>query len=410
MRRQYNSMLDQFGRDSLSRRDRGGPLSRASAPHADLSQDMRFATGSCEIDRVQLAGIPHEESAMPGHHATPVTAVTAIPHAVFVFDTDGRITDVNPLAEALVGYAYGDLVGKRIGNVISAGRSALDARDRARFVSPRDGVHAHHRNGLKVAIEILLCPYDRQSTMAIVSMPGGRARDCIRGEDVVQIVHDLKGPLATIALETSVLDAKLNDAKLNDAKLNDSHPVDVSSAVTRINRNVFYLDRMVHDLLDSCSIDAGRFEIHRRSTELRALLEQMVERVVSTQDRGRVLLETPRPYAVVIDDLRIERVAANLLQNALKYAPRDSEVVIRLEVKPEGGCRISVIDAGPGLTEAEIGYVFDRYRRTSGALGHEGSGLGLFVSKQIVEAHGGTMGVHSVHGTGSRFFFDLPMT
>jgi signal transduction histidine kinase len=111
---------------------------------------------------------------------------------------------------------------------------------------------------------------------------------------------------------------------------------------------------------------------------------------------------------MAIDDLRIQRVVTNLLGNALKFAPRHTHVVVRLEACVDGGARISVIDAGPGMAAAETAYVFERYRRTKSASHFEGSGLGLFVAKQIVEAHGGMIGVDSVPGTGSRFYFELP--
>jgi signal transduction histidine kinase len=71
---------------------------------------------------------------------------------------------------------------------------------------------------------------------------------------------------------------------------------------------------------------------------------------------------------------------------------------------------VSVTDAGPGIAEADRPHVFDMYRRASSGAGREGSGLGLYISRRIVEAHGGRIGVEAVRGTGSRFFFELPLT
>jgi signal transduction histidine kinase len=218
-------------------------------------------------------------------------------------------------------------------------------------------------------------------------------------EDMLErVVHDLKNPLHTIALETTLLDDKL---ATGDAE--------VRAALARISRNVFYVDRMVQDLLDCCSIACRPLELGRTPTELRGLLAQVVDRVVSTRDSGRVWIEASLPLTVSVDALRIERVVANLLQNALKYAPRPSLIGIRLEVR-NGCARVSVIDDGPGLTLAETQCIFERYRRTPSSAAHEGSGLGLFISKRIVEAHGGRIGVDSVEGAGSCFYFELPMT
>jgi K+-sensing histidine kinase KdpD len=215
--------------------------------------------------------------------------------------------------------------------------------------------------------------------------------------EVARIVHDFKTPLATILLETELLEAKLAAAS----------PIDARRAIDRIARNTEYLGRMVMDLLDLCNFEAGHLELRRDPTDLRTLLEHVIERVVSTHDTGRVKLEIGASATVVLDDLRIERVVANLLENALKYAPKGSPIAVRLDVTPDS-TEVSVIDIGRALSACEMENVFDEYRRGGQAKGHEGSGLGLYVSKRIVEAHGGTIGVESMHGVGTRFFFALP--
>lgn len=219
----------------------------------------------------------------------------------------------------------------------------------------------------------------------------------LREEDVAQLVHDLRDPLATIALETYVLDRKLANGDQSDARC----------TIARIIRNVEFLDRIVQDLVDSCAIGEGQFEIHRRPTDLRALLEQVIARVVSTRDCGRVILDAPFPITMPIDDLRIQRVVANLIGNALKYAPKSSGIVVQLEAGALAA-QISVTDTGPGLSAAEMEYIFEKYRRGAGARGVQGHGLGLYVSKLIVESHGGKIGVERA-GAGSRFYFELPM-
>jgi signal transduction histidine kinase len=100
-------------------------------------------------------------------------------------------------------------------------------------------------------------------------------------------------------------------------------------------------------------------------------------------------------------------VITNLLDNALRYTPSTGGIVVRLS-KDLAGAHISICDAGPGLSPEEIAVVFEPYRRAASSLGRAGSGLGLYVSKQIVEAHGGRIGVESVRGMGARFFFALP--
>lgn len=216
-----------------------------------------------------------------------------------------------------------------------------------------------------------------------------------RTEAVAQIVHDLKNPLSTIGLETCLLEETLR----GDAES--------CAALARIQRNLAFVDRMVHDILDSLSIEAGELDLQRAPTELRALLERVIERAVATRDRPRVRLDARNAALVSIDDLRIERVVANLLTNALKYAPPSSKVVVRLETNARG-VRVAVIDAGTSMTPADLSVVFDKFRRGRSSASHEGSGLGLYVSRKIIEAHGGRINAECSRGTGTRFFFDLP--
>lgn len=216
-----------------------------------------------------------------------------------------------------------------------------------------------------------------------------------RHAEILQIVHDLKNPLATISLEMCLIDTT-------------AVPADVRLRLSRVTQNIEFLDRLVQEILDASAVEADALHIQRRPTELRALLESTIDRAVSSRDRARVFLDAKRPLSLNIDDLRIERVVCNLLHNALKYSATASGVVVRLD-QHDHFARVCVTDAGPGLTEGDKLVVFEKFKRACTAASHEGHGLGLYVSKQIVEAHGGTIGVESVRGVGSSFFFDLPL-
>ncbi len=348
--------------------------------------EPRLALGTHEIDQVGPIRDVSNGAALD---------LAAIPRAVLVFDANGRIIDVNPFAEAFVGYTRLELVGTPV-DLVTSKLASAEQLGGIRFVPASAGACVRHRNGRAIPVEALLCRHGEQSTAAMLRAAEATEAG-LREDDVAQIVHDLKSPLATIALETYLLDDRLARGNPSDAR----------ASLARITHNVEFLDRMVQDLLDLCSLDAGRLELHRRPTELRTLLERIIERVVPTRDRGRVVLLAAEPITTSIDDLRIERVVANLLQNALKYAPKVSGIVVRLAAANDA-IRISVSDVGPGIAAAEIGSVFDKFRRGSIGGFHEGSGLGLYVSKKIVEAHGGRIDVTSLQGAGSQFFFELP--
>ncbi|HEX4354214.1 MAG TPA: HAMP domain-containing sensor histidine kinase [Polyangiales bacterium] len=216
-------------------------------------------------------------------------------------------------------------------------------------------------------------------------------------DEIDLLAHDLRNPLAAIALEATLAGERLEHAD-HDAMRRGLH---------RIQRNTEYLARMVEDLLDLGAFDHGHLRMRQRATELRKLLEQVIERTSLAHDCGQLVLDAPQPITTTIDPVRIERVVANLLQNALKYAPGRTTVVSLALVR--GCARVSVDDEGPGIDPAEHATIFERYQRGRAAGATDGSGLGLYVSRCIVEAHGGHIGVAAERGQGSSFYFELPL-
>lgn len=215
-------------------------------------------------------------------------------------------------------------------------------------------------------------------------------------DDIESVAHDVKTPLSIIMLEANVLEERLGRLMTQQVR----HGLD------RILTNATYIDRLVSDLLDLGCHDAGRLEIRRERVELDSLLHRSLERAVSTVDRVRLTVDIRAHVAVEGDPVRLERVVSNLVANALKHGGRRAPVTVRLETQRRLA-RISVIDAGPGLTADECRAVFERYRR--GFTRSDGHGLGLYISRRIVEAHRGRIGVTSTPGKGCRFYFELPV-
>ena len=229
--------------------------------------------------------------------------------------------------------------------------------------------------------------------------PGDLAEEPLGGldaRDVAQLAHDLRMSISEIGLQSDRLRKRLVSSGAREAKL----------ALDRIDSNAAFLEQMTYELLDLCAVASGTLELRCRPTELSALLARVIARVVPSRDTERVFVLAP-PATVKVDAVRIERVVANLLHNALKYTPEDASIVVALIAKGRH-VRISVTDGGPGMTERDASGVFDRYRRAETARGTEGTGLGLYISKKIVEAHGGTIGVTTTCGVGSQFFVELP--
>lgn len=227
------------------------------------------------------------------------------------------------------------------------------------------------------------------------------ARDAVAGpstnEDVAALAHDLKNPLTIIMLEANQIEHRLG-ARTTPAVLR---------GLERIAQNAAYIDRLVSDLLDVASADAGKLDLRIERLDLARILRDAVNRAVATPDRERVRLEIRSIVYAEGDAMRIERVVTNLVNNAFKYSGPGGYVTLRLDQRGPYAC-VSVIDQGPGLSADEARRVFERYRRaTTGA--QQGYGLGLYTCRRIIEAHRGRIGVASTPGRGARFYFELPL-
>lgn len=214
-------------------------------------------------------------------------------------------------------------------------------------------------------------------------------------DDVATLSHDLKNPLSMIALDVGVLQALLGESASRE----------LHRALARIEHNVAFATKLIHDLLDLAAIGIAPLPGPTAPTELAALIVEVVDHMTARDERGRVRVRSAAPVVVMGDAARLRRVIGNLLQNALKFSA--AEVEIHLDARGDRA-RVSVVDHGPGIFEADRAAIFEKFRRTREANGHDGMGLGLYVSRQIVEAHGGQIGVDSTPGEGARFFFELP--
>jgi signal transduction histidine kinase len=167
---------------------------------------------------------------------------------------------------------------------------------------------------------------------------------------------------------------------------------------------------LVNDMLDASRIQSGRLEIRRQRCDLAMLAREVAEAFREVSAAHRIELELPRQEIdVACDAGRIEQVLTNLLDNAIKYSPGGS--IIRVALRRDGAfAHLAVEDRGVGIDLVEQSRVFESYFRGRDSIQGKvrGIGLGLFVSKTIVDAHGGRIWVDSTPGVGSTFHVELP--
>lgn len=189
---------------------------------------------------------------------------------------------------------------------------------------------------------------------------------------------------------------------------------ELKDMVNRIDAAGKFMRGLITDLLDVANIESGSIELNLSDQDLDAVLRDNIA-MNSLFSRARHMTVNYTPpaasVAVRIDRDKIDQAITNYLTNAIKYSFQGSDIGVNLEIA-EGFARVTVADHGQGIREQEVGKLFNAFQRAStrSTSGEPGTGLGLFIVKKIVEAHGGEVGVHSVFGRGSRFWFTLPVT
>jgi PAS domain S-box-containing protein len=219
-------------------------------------------------------------------------------------------------------------------------------------------------------------------------------------EDLVAIVsHDLRNPL--FAITTSV------------ALLHQFNALDETGRATKcvetIARSAERMRRLISDLLDVASIDAGRMAVDPRPQSAASLLQEAIEMLqpVASDKSLRLEADPIQPsVGVQADKERILQVLSNLIGNAIKFTREGGSIQVRAE-SIDGMLRFSVIDTGHGISEEQLPHLFDRYWQAKKD-GRLGIGLGLSIAKGIVDAHGGRIWAESTVGLGTTFHFTLP--
>jgi len=231
------------------------------------------------------------------------------------------------------------------------------------------------------------------------------------------VSHELRTPLTTIKGNVQLakfrLRASLREVPVNMDVLRNMLE-EVQMMLDRAERQANVQNRMVSDLLDISRLQADKLELRLVPCDLAAIVLEMVEDQRSTTLKRALYLEMSEGETapVIADPERIGQVLSNFITNALKYSQEGSPVVVQLK-KGENMVRVSVKDEGPGLTPTEQEQVWDRFFQVEGIKRQRGSsvglGLGLHISRAIIEQHQGQIGVESTKGEGSTFWFTLPL-
>ena len=337
--------------------------------------------------------------------------VDLLPDAVIHVDVDRRVRAVNKAAMALTGYSEEELVGGRFDELLEPRRvdgerlwtngwhSSTKLRSVVRI--PEQRIRLRVAGG-RIVSAMVTGRYERDGDgrlcgAVLVLRDGTRRRAPAEGIEVVSTVsHELRSPLTSVKGYTSLL---LNRWE----RLADEQK---RMMLEQVHHDADRVTRLVTELLDISRLESGRLVLRRQLVDVPSLVATVTDKVRMTEPQLDVAVQFPHDFPrVYADPDKVEQVLTNLVENAAKYAsPKDMRV--EGEVL-DGHVAVEVSDRGEGIPPSDLPRVFTKFFRRAQTR-PTGSGLGLWISRGLVEAHGGQLVVESELGKGSTFRFTLP--
>lgn len=374
-------------------------LAAGQAPGKALRGDDELA----QIDRLyhemydSLAILRRRERAILENVADVVCSI----------DSSIRFTDINEAAAKLWGYQRDELIGSRPVEfveeedrelVFQSLKKAIEMGEEARFECR---LKRHDSTAADTEWSATWSKEENSLYCVIHDISARKHLDRLKRDFVSMISHEIRTPLTSIQLTHSLLAMELGEGI--DEFLSNS----LNSAQDNVNR----LMALVNNLLDLDKLESGLIDFIAEAIPAKETVETSVSAIdaLLRQKSIKITLDVKSEITFYADKDRLIQVMINLLGNAIKYSPPQSEITIAVE--PQGDfVRVSVSDQGRGIPKDKLETVFERFRQVEAADRriHKGVGLGLAISRAIVERHKGDMGVESVEGQGSTFWFTIP--
>ncbi len=340
--------------------------------------------------------------------AVEKTAYDDLPDGVVVAGPDGRVVACNPAAQRLLATTADAALGRGLADVLPLTDDA--GRDWWACTDPYGGLRSRTRQperqlSLRGGREVLVTAAyvrgpDRQVTHVVVALRDCGARERLersRANLVSTVAHELRSPLTSVKGFTATLLAKWERFNDDQKKL----------MLQTVNADADRVTRLITELLDVSRIDAGRLEMRKQVVDLPAAIGKIVAGLVAAGEPETrfVVREQGGLPEMWVDPDKFQQVLANLVENALRHG--DGTVTVTVGPDPEAtGAVVTVSDEGEGVPEAIATRVFTRFWRGGDRRG--GTGLGLYIVKGLVEAHGGSIEVGRADSGGARFRFVLP--
>lgn len=372
----------------------------------DLQNAVAFANqAAIAIENARL----HQETISEKHKTETILRETF--SGILVTDVELRIVTFNSGAEAITGYPAQEVIGKRLPQVL--GSEIVSASSPlGRVIASGERVPPEERmlltaNGVRDILQGTVALRDVHDNLfgyllSFADISRLKEVDRLKTDIVANVSHELRTPLASIKAYTELL---LENVEGEDRQMRQEF-------LRIIDQETDRLSQLIGDLLDLSRLEAGRFEVRKVKLNLHEMLADVLA-VLDVQRRNRDLnIQTDVPGdlpSLTADPEMVRLILKNLISNAIKFNRRGGQVLVALRPTPQY-LLLEVSDHGIGIPAEALPHLFQKFYRVQAATetGIEGTGLGLVLTKQAVEAHGGSIKVKSKLGTGTTFTVRLP--
>jgi len=346
-------------------------------------------------------------------HLSMQAAIDSLPDPVIIFGTKGELQNTNLAAQTLLGLRAGEGQKEPLKS-LAASVSNIIERMRSHVLS---GKGAFQPRGFEDAVQLPTLLGDRQflpratpvyetqgvivgATVILQDVTRLRRLEELKNDVVATVAHEFRTPLTSLRMAVHLCTEQVV------GPLTEKQAELLGTAREDCDR----LQTMVDDLLDLSRIESGRAELFPLPTPVSELIEHALDEHKAEAAGKGVRLNADLHSAdvtVLADHERIGHVFSNLIGNAIRYTPGDGAITVRAEVK-NGVVRFTVSDPGKGIPKEYQARLFEKFFRVPDNTDHKGTGLGLYIAREIVRGHGGDIGVESEAGKGSTFWFTLP--
>jgi PAS domain S-box-containing protein len=329
-----------------------------------------------------------------------------VDNGVLLVDAEGTIVYWNPAAEAITGLGTDAVLGRPVSEVLAGWDGIVDEVPVSSepSSSPRDATVPLDVGGRELWISLSGVEFDGGVVYAFRNLTEERALDELKSEFVATVSHELRTPLSAIYGCAQTL--RRTDVELDSAT--------AQRLLEVVAHECERLTRIVGDILLANQLDAARLRLVHEEIDVQTLVGEVVEEMrASLGADGTIELEVsmPKPIAPVVGDAdKLRQILLNLVDNAVKYSPEGGRVVVGVETRG-GGLRFAVSDEGLGIAHNEQQRIFGKFYRVDPNLtrGVGGTGLGLYICRELARRMDGRISVRSREGDGSTFLVDLPL-